>query len=428
MGDIAVRVDKLSKRYSIGRGDTPLQVRAIHALGRMKRKLLSQPIPDIYTRSSRDASQIWALRDVCFELKKGDAVGIIGRNGAGKSTLLKILARITKPTEGYAEIHGRLGALLEVGTGFHPELTGRENIFMNAAILGLTKAETKRRFDDIVAFADVEKFIDTPIKHYSTGMFMRLAFSVSAHLDPDILVLDEVLAVGDASFQKKCLGQMEGAKREGRTVIFVSHSIPSVVAFCNRAMLFEEGKLVMDGTAVEVTEAYQAGLYSDAMNSEDLNDKAHYGNGKARFTSLSVIPLDTEGNEQPVLRVGHDLQVEVMIVAREEIMEANVAIIIYTQAGHRVVDANIALADECLTLDPGQKAKVTFRLRNVLLKPDTYLLGLWMGRRNVDDIDGITYARPFTVEIDPSETKHFQIFPGVYQCRYTCATEVAPLT
>ncbi|MFM6781386.1 MAG: ABC transporter ATP-binding protein, partial [Dolichospermum sp.] len=200
--------------------------------------------------------EFWALKDVSFEIKQGDRVGIIGRNGAGKSTLLKILSRITEPTKGSIKIKGRVASLLEVGTGFHPELTGRENIFLNGAILGMGKEEIKRKFDEIVAFAEVEKFLDTPVKRYSSGMYVRLAFAVAAHLEPEILIVDEVLAVGDAAFQKKCLGKMEDVGKEGRTVIFVSHQMATVTTLCQRAIWLINGKVHQEGNADWITSKY----------------------------------------------------------------------------------------------------------------------------------------------------------------------------
>jgi lipopolysaccharide transport system ATP-binding protein len=248
MSDIALRVENLSKVYRLGTYDPFLSLRlsSRHALRRLKRAVLrlSPPPPLI----SPNGNLLWALDDVSFEVKHGEAVGIIGRNGAGKSTLLKILSRITRPSRGHADVYGRLGALLEVGTGFHPELTGRENIYLNATILGMKQSEIKRRFDEIVAFAEVERFIDTPVKYYSSGMYVRLAFAVSAHLDPNILLLDEVLSVGDVAFQKKCLGKMgRVVKDEGRTILFVSHGMESIRKFCSRVILLEDGKVSMDG-------------------------------------------------------------------------------------------------------------------------------------------------------------------------------------
>src|SRR3989454_6285934 len=208
-------------------------------------------------RSRRtDKEEFWALREVNLEVKKGEVIGIIGRNGAGKSTLLKILSRITEPTTGRVGLKGRVASLLEVGTGFHPELTGQENIFLNGAILGMTQAEIRKKFDEIVAFAEIEKFLDTPVKHYSSGMYMRLAFAVAAHLEPEILVIDEVLAVGDAAFQKECLGKMGDVARQGRTVLFVSHNMPAVKSLCGRAILLSGGRLVQDGSVDDVVNAY----------------------------------------------------------------------------------------------------------------------------------------------------------------------------
>lgn len=236
-----------------------------------KNKTLRETVMDTFTAPVRKISKIlrgrvagaselddtiWALKDVSFEIKQGEVIGIIGRNGAGKSTLLKILSRITEPTRGFAEIHGRISSLLEVGTGFHSELTGRENIYLNSAILGMKRAEIDKKFDEIVAFAEVEKFLDTPVKHYSSGMYLRLAFAVAAHLEPEILLVDEVLAVGDARFQKKCLDKMETVGKQGRTVLFVSHNMPAVTRLCKRVILLNEGKLEHDGSSHQVVSMY----------------------------------------------------------------------------------------------------------------------------------------------------------------------------
>src|SRR5207253_2293825 len=238
--------------------------------------------------SKPEAETIWALKDVSFEVKQGEVIGIIGRNGAGKSTLLKILSRITAPTEGYADVHGRVGSLLEVGTGFHPELSGRENIFLNGAILGMKKAEIFHKFDEIVAFAEVEKFLDMPVKHYSSGMYVRLAFAVAAHLDPEILVIDEVLAVGDAEFQKKCLGKMETSARcEGRTVLFVSHNIAAVESLCSSAVLLSGGRLVTKGnTKIVVYEYLRSMRRGLVIPLEERRDRQ--GSGLVKFTGISL--------------------------------------------------------------------------------------------------------------------------------------------
>ena len=224
---------------------------------------LGHAAQDGVERAGRDTI-IWALREVSFEVLPGEVVGIVGRNGAGKSTLLKILSRIVRPTEGEVDIYGRLGSLLEIGTGFHPDLTGRENVFLNGAILGMKRGEIKRKFDEIVAFAEVEEFLDTPVKHYSTGMHLRLAFAVAAHFEPEILILDEVLAVGDAAFQQKCFRKMRDVIREGRTIFFVSHDPSSVQRLCGRALLIESGRLKDDGPAESVLKRYLDGVAATA--------------------------------------------------------------------------------------------------------------------------------------------------------------------
>src|SRR5450759_3606935 len=243
--DTALRVSGLSKSYRIGEKPEKYKTLRDTIAG-----LAGAPVRMLRAaaegRSSPDRT-IWALRDVSFDVKRGEVVGIIGRNGAGKSTLLKILSRITEPTEGQAEMHGRVGSLLEVGTGFHPELTGRENVFLNGAILGMRRTEIASKFDEIVAFAEIEKFMDTAVKHYSSGMYMRLAFAVAAFLEPEILLIDEVLAVGDVMFQKKCLGKMEDVARAGRTVLFVSHNMAAVRTLCNRGIVLHEGRVAETG-------------------------------------------------------------------------------------------------------------------------------------------------------------------------------------
>jgi len=258
MSDIAIQLANISKQYHIGRlreGYKTLREALNEAfLSPFRRagKLLRGQA----TGASELDETIWALRDVSFEMKHGELVGLIGRNGTGKSTLLKILSRITQPTTGFAEIWGRVGSLLEVGTGFHDELTGRENIYLNGAILGMKRAEIARKFDEIVDFAEIGKFIDTPVKHYSSGMYLRLAFAVAAHLEPDILLVDEVLAVGDASFQKKCLNKMQDVGEQGRTVLFVSHNMPAITRLCRRTILLDAGQIVQDGPSHQVVSAY----------------------------------------------------------------------------------------------------------------------------------------------------------------------------
>jgi len=254
MSDIAIRVENLSKQYRIGlaqnRPDTLRDV-LVNGFHRLQNKLGGNG--EVYEDSP---SHIWALKDISFNVQSGQVLGIVGRNGAGKSTLLKILSRVTNPTEGYGEIHGRVGSLLEVGTGFHSELSGRENIYLNGAILGMRREEIDRKFDEIVAFSEVDKFIDTPVKRYSSGMYLRLAFAVAAHLEPEILVVDEVLAVGDAEFQRKCLGKMNDVAQEGRTVLFVSHNMSAILRLTQEAIVLDQGRIVMRAPTPEAVDYY----------------------------------------------------------------------------------------------------------------------------------------------------------------------------
>jgi homopolymeric O-antigen transport system ATP-binding protein len=294
MSNIAIRVENLSKLYRLGarqEGYKTLRDQVAHGFKSLFSRNGHRPSVAGHS-SSVTGNPLWALKDVSFEIKPGEVVGIIGRNGAGKSTLLKILSRITEPTEGHVEIHGRVGSLLEVGTGFHPELTGRENIYLSGAILGMKRLEISRKFDEIVAFAEVEKFVDTPIKHYSSGMYMRLAFAVAAHLEPEILLIDEVLAVGDAQFQKKCLGKMGDVAQEGRTVLFVSHNMPAVSRLCGTTIWLGTGQTSEIGQTDSVISHYIAfGQKQVTNNLAERSDRT--GSGALRFLEFSL--LDGEG-------------------------------------------------------------------------------------------------------------------------------------
>ncbi len=283
MSEIAIRVENLTKRYRIGRvqgsqsGSRTLLQRAVSPFRYLATTL----------RPPSEDETLWALNGVSFEVELGKVLGVIGRNGAGKSTLLKLLARITEPTAGRATIYGRVGALLEVGTGFHPELTGRENTFLSGAILGMRRTEIERKFDEIVAFSGVERFIDTPIKYYSSGMRVRLGFSVAAHLEPEVLLIDEVLAVGDAEFQKKCLGKMSEVATEGRTVLFVSHNMAAVQSLCNRGIYLQRGKVLVDGSITEAVATYLKMI--EDRTQEDLslrNDRG--GQGGMRLVGVDI--------------------------------------------------------------------------------------------------------------------------------------------
>ena len=291
-----ITVENLSKKYIIGhqKQDGYITLRDVLANGakRVSHKL-RHPFTVSELGKDHTHEEFWALKDVSFDIQQGDRVGIIGRNGAGKSTLLKILSRITEPTSGKVSIKGRVASLLEVGTGFHPELTGRENIFLNGAILGMSKAEIKKKFDEIVAFAEVERFLDTPVKRYSSGMYVRLAFAVAAHLEPEILIVDEVLAVGDAQFQKKCLGKMESVGREGRTILFVSHNIAAIKSLCSTAILLNKGQMIFQGGVAKAVDQH---LGSDNVRGNEVNwddiDNAP-GNEHIRLKSVVIKSLQS---------------------------------------------------------------------------------------------------------------------------------------
>jgi lipopolysaccharide transport system ATP-binding protein len=284
-----IQVEHLSKKYVLGH-QQPGQYKTLRESIIQRAQSALKPLlqPGHHPASGRVDTDFWALKDVSFEINQGDRIGIIGRNGAGKSTLLKILSRITEPTAGRIVMEGKTASLLEVGTGFHPELTGRENIFLNGAVLGMTKAEIRRKFDEIVAFAEVEKFLDTPVKRYSSGMYVRLAFAVAAHLEPDILIVDEVLAVGDAQFQTKCLGKMQDvSEKEGRTVLFVSHNLGMVQTLCRRGILLGQGRILSDGPISEAVSTYLQLL--EQSSSQDLLARTdRYGNGRVRLARIDI--------------------------------------------------------------------------------------------------------------------------------------------
>jgi lipopolysaccharide transport system ATP-binding protein len=298
------RVENLSKLYRIGEQEA--------AYGTLREAIvrgLRTPLRKMQRKKASDAPTVWALRDVNFEVQPGEVVGIIGRNGAGKSTLLKILSRITEPTSGRVELYGRVGSLLEVGTGFHSELTGRENVYLNAAILGMSRAEIGRKFDEIVDFAEIEEFLDTPVKRYSSGMFVRLAFAVAAHLEPEILLVDEVLAVGDARFQKKCLDKMEDVGHEGRTVLFVSHNMSAVTRLCPRSILLDKGSVKLDGNSSEVASAYFS-PDSSAMAQREWSDlESAPGNDIARLSAVRI--RNRSGAVAEIIDIREPIQIEI---------------------------------------------------------------------------------------------------------------------
>lgn len=343
MSDIAIRVENLGKLYRLGQfvGYNTLRESLVNVITAPFRRFRSEPRNPEY-------EHIWALKDVTFEVKQGEVVGIIGRNGAGKTTLLKLLTRITNPTEGYAEIHGRVGSLLEVGTGFHPELTGQENIYLNGAVLGMKKKEIDGKFDEIVEFAGVEKFIDTPLKRYSTGMQVRLAFAVAAHLEPEILLVDEVLAVGDAEFQKKCLGKMGEMAGGGRTVLLISHNMLSIQNLCTRGILLESGQVTMDGGITEVISKYlDLGREQTGEVCWASPDEAP-GNERVRIKAVRIV---SEDNTTGVVDISKEFHIEIDYWNLEPNGRRFVAIQLHNSMGICLLTSN-NLPSVSLTPDP----------------------------------------------------------------------------
>ncbi|MGA2484042.1 MAG: ABC transporter ATP-binding protein [Candidatus Acidiferrales bacterium] len=307
MSDVVIRAEGIGKRYRIGERERYSALR-----DKLAQALLAPW--KFFQHAPRET--FWALRDVNFEVREGEVLGLIGRNGAGKTTLLKILSRITRPTTGWAEVHGHVGSLLEVGTGFHPELTGRENTFLSGAILGMKKREIERKFDEIVAFAEIEKFIDTPVKHYSSGMFVRLAFAVAAHLEPEILLVDEVLAVGDIAFQKKCLGKMGDVARSGRTVVFVSHNLGAVTRLCQAAIWLDEGKTKLEGRVEDVVAAYvSTGAVETGERRWDGADRVP-GNDKMQLRAVRVIGPNNEAANRVDIRQSFWIEIEYCVLKK----------------------------------------------------------------------------------------------------------------
>jgi lipopolysaccharide transport system ATP-binding protein len=336
MSDLIIQAKGLFKKYRIGVPEKYPTLREAFV------RAASASFSAIRSRGHRwnnghCPEQIWALRDVNFEVKHGEVLGIIGRNGAGKSTLLKILSGITEPTAGYADIYGRIGSLLEIGTGFHMELTGRENIFMNGALLGMNRQEINRKFDEIVAFAEIEKFLDTPVKHYSSGMYMRLAFAVAAHLDPEVLLVDEVLAVGDAAFQKKCLGKMSDVAKLGRTVLFVSHNMAAIQSLCRRVIWLDQGRVVEEGITSQVVSRYLQTAYSNITEQSWPDSRTAPGNDKVRLRRAAVRAVD--GTSSDLITVRTSFQIELEYWNFQQGAYLNISLHVYNDAGIMVFNA-----------------------------------------------------------------------------------------
>lgn len=359
MSPPAVSIQGLGKRYRI--------MHQSDRYGRLSESLaglVRAPLDRLRGRSGETAESFWALKDVTFDVEAGEVMGIVGRNGAGKSTLLKVLSRVTEPTEGRADILGRVSALLEVGTGFHPELTGRENIYLSGSILGMRRNETDRRFDDIVEFAGVEQFLDTPVKRYSSGMLVRLGFAVAAHLEPEVLIVDEVLAVGDASFQKRCLSKMQDVSREGRTILFVSHNMPAVEALCTRAALLDQGSLVATGPSSDVVQRYVE--QSSSIAATDLATRPdRRGNGRFRFVSVN-----------PAVKTGGESEIRLRFTSEPGLRSLDVSLALFTLRGEGAANLNTESTGFTFATVP-REGTLVCRLPRAALMPGTYRMNVY---------------------------------------------------
>jgi lipopolysaccharide transport system ATP-binding protein len=351
----AISIHRLSKSYTIGK---------------QKESSFRTALSGVFSRQNKNNETFWALKEISFDIEKGDVIGIIGRNGAGKSTMLKILSRITQPTEGRIEINGRVASLLEVGTGFHPELTGRENIYLNGTLLGMTRKEVSEKLDEIIEFSGVIKFIDTPVKHYSSGMYVRLAFSVAAHLEPEILIIDEVLAVGDAEFQKKCLGKMKDVAGEGRTVIFVSHDLAAVKNLCTRAILLEQGKIICEGSTDKVLNRYN-------QKNIDNKDFVNLEWNKELDYDIKSIQIKNElGNSKHVFNISERIIIELDFHIKENASLYSMYLCVKRLDGIRVfsIDKKIVNEKHTFTIDKYFLTRGAYTLQIFIQIPQRFKL------------------------------------------------------
>jgi lipopolysaccharide transport system ATP-binding protein len=408
----AIRVENLSKQYRIGRRPGPATRNLTESITEGA-KSLGRWLTGRGESNGDDT--FWALKDASFEVQPGEVVGIVGRNGAGKSTLLKILSRIVEPTSGRAEYRGRIGSLLEVGTGFHSELTGRENIYLNGSLLGLSQREIERKFDEIVAFSEIEQFLDTPVKRYSSGMYVRLAFAVAAHLEPDILIIDEVLAVGDATYQRRCVERMAEFARSGRTVLFVSHNMDVIPRLCRRAVLLEGGEVAAVGAAGEIVQAYLQSSSVDTAGA-DLNGRHRTGDGRARFLRWWLERPD--GSSIPAHPSGEDLLLCMEIEATQAVPDVALAVVLRTITGTRLITSWTREVGERFDLENGRQI-YRCHFRRVAVRPGHRLsVMLWMEATGV--IDSVEDAGVFQV-VDGPRSSHYStdVAQGVVLCDYT---------
>ena len=399
MSEPAITASGLGKRYVLGEapGADSLRDALAATFSRASVSRAANAVASLGRRSTRDtdANTIWSLRDVSFDVPEGETLGVIGRNGAGKSTLLKILSRITQPTTGRVRVVGRVGSLLEVGTGFHPDLTGRENIFLNGAILGMRRTETTRKFDEIVAFAEVERFLDTQVKHYSSGMYLRLAFAVAAHLEPDILLVDEVLAVGDLEFQRKCIGKMGRVAGEGRTVIFVSHNMAAVRTLCRSAMVLDAGQIVRQGEPGECIAYYVTHGFREEASTWTRPSTAG-------DTPLAITRVESRvAGMQPHLT----LELDVLLETRGRHKPALFTADILDAAGVALMQALPRLEGFVPDASSGHRIRVAVELPPLV--PGQYFVSVWVGSHHVDTLDAVERAVRFEVHESPSAGRSY---------------------
>jgi lipopolysaccharide transport system ATP-binding protein len=373
MTDIAIRCEGLSKQYRIGERQSYKALRdvitdvAASPFRRARAAFGNGNGSSIRNSKSEIRNSFWALEDVSFEVKRGEVIGIIGRNGAGKSTLLKILSRITKPTRGHARIHGRVGSLLEVGTGFHPELTGRENIYLNAAILGMRKAEVEKKFDEIVAFAEVERFIDTPVKRYSSGMYVRLAFAVAAHMETEVLLVDEVLAVGDAQFQKKCFEKMREIGKGGRTILFVSHNMSAMRNICEKGLILDQGRLIAQGEIGSVVDNYLARSVRAGTSHSNVETESFIINNVGIFSP-----------DSPTIKTFDPVEIRVAFTAKSNIQDPGVYVAIFSMESQRLTALDFKDFETVAEIRMGQSSELGFSLKSLPLLPGEYQLEVYL--------------------------------------------------
>ena len=429
MPDTIIQIDNLSKKYVINHQYSESGYRTFRDfIGEGVKGLSQQLLKPGQRKSFRsEREDFWALKDVSLEIKQGERIGIIGRNGAGKSTLLKLLSRITEPTTGRISIKGRVSCLLEVGTGFHPELTGRENIYLNGAILGMSRAEIKRKFDEIVAFAEVERFLDTPVKHYSSGMYVRLAFAVAAHLEPEVLIVDEVLAVGDVEFQRKCLGKMQDiADNQGRTVLFVSHNMDALQRLCPQSFMFERGRLIDSGSTTRLIAQYRCMTSNNQqalpLKWIDISGVNRSGTREAHFTAVKYGSLNQTVESLPYS--GGELHFLLEINSDAARSVQSLAVVLFDQNGTKLINADTLSLGQVTVLQQGCNL-VELKIEPLYLNPGIYVLGLWLANPQVDVVfDHIESA--FEIEVIDNGTERLGAkpdFDGLVMCPFKVRTQ-----